>query len=139
MPEGQGLSGWSRALLHESANPPGVNRASCPGYMVGTLWADKVLPGDRTRATGRTGQRRKDSTESRDAQTCTNATTRGDTHLHHHHHTQTHRHTHKGHRKRQTGKAVRNVQALRLRQHIPTRAKRINTHGCAHGCINRSV
>lgn len=43
--EGEGLRGWSRVLLPESANPPGANRASWPGYMVGTLWADKVLPG----------------------------------------------------------------------------------------------
>lgn len=43
------MRGWSRVLLPESANPPGANRASWPGYMVGTLWADKVLPGYSTR------------------------------------------------------------------------------------------
>ena len=57
--EEEGLRGWSRVLLPESANPPGANRASWPGYMVGTLWADKVLPGDSTRhRQERTGQGR---------------------------------------------------------------------------------
>ena len=43
------MRGWSTVLLPDSANPPGANRASWPGNMVGTLWADKVLPGDRAR------------------------------------------------------------------------------------------
>lgn len=47
--EGEGLRGWSIVPLPESANPPGANRASWPGHMVGTLWADKVLPGDSKR------------------------------------------------------------------------------------------
>lgn len=43
------MRGWSRVLLFESANPPGASRASWPGYIVGTLWADRVLPEDSRR------------------------------------------------------------------------------------------
>lgn len=41
------MSGWSGAP--GLAPRPGAKEASWPGYMVGTLWADKVLPGERAR------------------------------------------------------------------------------------------
>lgn len=44
------MRGWSTVLLPEPANPPGGNGGSWPEYMTGTLWADKVLPGHRTKA-----------------------------------------------------------------------------------------
>lgn len=69
------MSGWSRVLLVESANPAGANRASWPGYMVGTLWADKVLPGNSTRnRQEKTGQERH-ATGSRDTRTHTHTHT----------------------------------------------------------------
>lgn len=42
--EGEALRGCSTDWTPGSANPPGAKSGSWPGYMVGTLWADKVLP-----------------------------------------------------------------------------------------------
>lgn len=131
------MSGWSRGLLHESANPPGAKRASCPGYMEGTLWADSALPGDSTghRQEG-AGQKRQQGAQIR-ADRHKNQHPE-QTHLHHRRptrtriYTHTHTRAHDDDRERQAGNAVRNVQALPLHRHIPTRAEQISTRGCAH-------
>lgn len=45
--EAEGLSGWSGAP--GLTPPPGAKEVVWPGYMAGTLWADKVLPGGTAR------------------------------------------------------------------------------------------